>query len=149
MRITEQKLSRHPPPGFCPRPHVIVTLGDEAGHRGRGDASPLPPFSREDAVDCERALAGAIPRLDEIDDDAPPAGAVAAALRRLGRGLDEVPSARFALETALFELVAQQRGLSVASCLDGRPTHERVPVNALLLPEPVESLAERAAGLAA
>jgi o-succinylbenzoate synthase len=128
---------------------VILTLGDDEGRRGQGDCSPLPPFSREDAADCERALRGAIPRLGEIDDAAPPADAVAAALRRLGRSLDAVPSARFALETALFDLVAQRRGVSVAACLGALALHRQVPVNALVLAEPVETLAERAAALAA
>jgi L-alanine-DL-glutamate epimerase-like enolase superfamily enzyme len=88
-------------------------------------------------------------RLGPIDDDAPPRDAVCAALRPLGRAFDAAPSARFALETALFDGIAQRRALSVAECLGGPPVYASVPVNALLVAEPVETLAERAAALAA
>jgi L-alanine-DL-glutamate epimerase-like enolase superfamily enzyme len=136
-----------------PRPHVLLTLVDDEGRWGHGEASPLPPFSKEDAPSCARALQtiadidGA--RLGEIDDGAPPAEAVSAALRRLGRDLEGVPSARFALETALFDLVGQQRGLSIAACLGAPPSPAPVPVNALLFPDPLDTLADRAAPLAA
>src|SRR6185312_5613712 len=72
-------------------------------------------------------------------------------LARVGRDLDGVPSARLALEAALLDLVGQARGLSVAACLrgDAPPAYDRVPVNALLAAEPLETLPERAAGLAA
>jgi L-alanine-DL-glutamate epimerase-like enolase superfamily enzyme len=134
-----------------PRPHVVVTLVDDEGRLGRGEASPLPPFSREDAPACARALnvAGAAVCLDEIDDEAPPAEAVGAALRLLGPDLDGVPCARFALETALFDLIGQRRGLSIAACLGAPPDPAPVPVNALLLPDPLDTLADRAAALAA
>jgi L-alanine-DL-glutamate epimerase-like enolase superfamily enzyme len=60
-----------------------------------------------------------------------------------------VPSARFTLETALLDLVGQQRGLPVASCLGGGPDLPEVPINALLLPDPLDTLAARAEALAA
>lgn len=144
MRIAAARLPMHP----RPRPHLLVQLDDGEGRWGTGDAAPLPPFSREDAGACREALSAVPERLGEIDDAAPPAEAVAAALRRLGRALDAVPSARFALETALFDLLAQRRGISVAACLGG--SDERVvPANALLLPDPLETLAARAEALAA
>jgi o-succinylbenzoate synthase len=132
-----------------PRPHLLVELGDAEGRDGMGEASPLPPFSREDVAACRAALAGAAARLGEIDDGAPPADAVSSALQRFGRDLDAVPSARFALETALLDLVAQQRGLSVAACLGGGPDLPEVPVNALLYPDPLDTLATRADALRA
>ncbi|APR78391.1 O-succinylbenzoate synthase [Minicystis rosea] len=75
--------------------------------------------------------------------------AVTHALRPFGRALEAVPSARFALETALFDLLGQRSGRSVAACLGGTGAYDRVPVNALLVAPPVETLAERAAALAA
>src|SRR5262249_23236675 len=89
-------------------------------------------------------------RLAPLDASAPAAEAVDAALRPLGRALDALPSARFALETAVLDLLAQHRGVSVAACLGGsNRAYASVPANALLLPEPLATLAERAAALAA
>ncbi len=144
MRVTASRVTS----GARPRPHRYLHLTDDEGRHAVGEASPLPPFSREDVAACDHALAGAAERLGEIDDAAPPAAAVDAALQRFGRSLEAVPSARFALETALFDLLAQRRGLSVAACL-GPGAYARVPVNALLLPEPRATLADRAAALAA
>jgi o-succinylbenzoate synthase len=144
MRITASRTTS----GERPRPHRHVRLSDDAGHEGTGEASPLPPFSREDASACDRALFGMAERLGDVDDAARPTDAIATALARLGRSLDAVPSARFALETALLDLIAQRRGLSVAACLGGPPRYELVPVNALLLPDPLSTLADRAAALA-
>jgi L-alanine-DL-glutamate epimerase-like enolase superfamily enzyme len=145
MRVVASSLQR----GTRPRPHVVLWLHDEDGGIGEADAAPLPPFSREDAGACARVLDRVHERLGPLDDGAPPADAVAAALRPCGRALDAAPSARFALETALFDVLARRRALSVAECLGGARSYASVPVNALLLAEPVETLAERAAALAA
>ena len=132
-----------------PRPHLVLQLHDEAGRTGTGEASPLPPFSRDDAPGCERVLTRIHERLGALDAAAPAAEAVDEALRPLGRALDALPSARFALETAVLDLLAQRRGVSVADCLGGSRAYASVPANALLLPEPLATLAERAAALAA
>jgi o-succinylbenzoate synthase len=144
MRVNAVHLSTY----ARPRPHLLVQLVDGEGRRGTGEASPLPPFSREDVAACQRALAGAEDRLGEIDDRALPADAIATALGRFGGDLDAVPSARFALETALLDLLAQQRGLSVAVCLGGGAILAEVPVNALLHAAPLGTLPDRAAALA-
>ena len=144
MRVTASRVTAFE----RPRPHRYLHLTDEEGRHAIGEASPLAPFSREDVAACDRALAHVAVRLGEIDDDAPAAGAVAAALQRLGRSLSAVPAARFALETALFDLIGRRRGLSVAACL-GPGGYRSVPVNALLLPDPLTTLADRAAALAA
>ncbi len=137
-------VSRRPP-----RPRLVLWIADEQGRSGGGDAAPLPPFSRESADDCAQALAGFERRLGAIDDDAPPAEAVSAALARFGAHLDPVPSARLALETALLDLLCQRRGLSISTALGGRIPAPRVPVNGLLLASPESTLAERAATLVA
>lgn len=137
MRVVSSTLQRD----SVPRPALYLTLGDRAGAYGYGEAAPLPPFSREDVDACARALDGLPERLGVIDEGAPQA-----ALARLGSA---PPAARFAVETALLDLVAARRGTSVAEVLAGGPTaYAQVPVNALLR-GPMETLAERAAALAA
>lgn len=131
-----------------PRPSLHLWLADDHGRHGHGDAAPLAPFSRESAVDCARALARLEQHLGPIDDEAPPASAVGAALARFGADLDVVPSARLALETALLDLLGQRWGLSVAACLGGPTSPAPVPVNGLLLAAPEETLAARAVTLA-
>jgi O-succinylbenzoate synthase len=42
---------------------LVVTLTDEMGHVGFGEASPLPDYSPDTLLQCERALEGAaLPR---------------------------------------------------------------------------------------
>ena len=68
MRVVASRLQR----ASRPRPSVLVWLRDDAGRIGVGEASPLPPFSREDAAACERLLARAHEQLGALDDGAPP-----------------------------------------------------------------------------
>ena len=145
MRVTASRLQRSVSP---PRPRLALWLVDDADRIGVGDAAPLAGFSPESVEACARALTGVEDRLGVIDDELPPASAVGAALARFGRDLDAVPAARFALETALFDLVGQRRGLSLAACLGGPPSPARVPVNGLLIAPPEETLADRAVALA-
>jgi o-succinylbenzoate synthase len=130
-----------------PRAHVVVRAVDPDGRVGIGEASPLAPFSREDAVGCHRALLEASGHLGGIEDAGAPAEVVALALARCC--LDDVPAARFAIETALFDLVGQRRGESVATCLRGSSASTTtIPVNALLSIEDPD-VADRASELAA
>jgi L-alanine-DL-glutamate epimerase-like enolase superfamily enzyme len=146
MRVTASRLRRS---GASPRPRLTLWLRDDEGRVGLGDAAPLPGFSPESLEACATALTGVACRLGALDDAAAPAPAIGAALAPFGSELDAVPAARLALETALFDLVGQQRGLSVATCLGGAPSSPRVPVNALLLAPPEATLRDRAAALAA
>jgi o-succinylbenzoate synthase len=143
MRVVASSIQR----AARPRPSVFLTLTDEDGRTGHGDAAPLPPFSREDAEACAQALARAHERIGVVAEGEA-AGAIGAALRPFGGALEAVPAARCALETALLDLLAQRRGVSVAACLGGEDG-VRVPVNALLVAPPLATLAERAAALAA
>jgi L-alanine-DL-glutamate epimerase-like enolase superfamily enzyme len=128
----------------APRPFAVISLVDERGHEGHGDAAPLPPFSPDDADTCFAALDRARD-LGPIDDDRPPLDAIARALEPLA--LASAPSARFAIETALADLIAQRRGSSVAAILGGAAPRD-VPLNGLVMPAPQATLADRAVELA-
>ncbi|MFT3770861.1 MAG: enolase C-terminal domain-like protein [Minicystis sp.] len=145
MRLVGSRIQR----SSRPRSGVFLQLFDEDGRVGQGEAAPLPPFSREDAEGCARALERAHERVGVIEDRAGIVEAIGAALRPMGRALDDVPAARFALETAIFDLIGQRLGVSVAACLGGEAAYASVPVNALLVAPPVETLADRAAAVAA
>ena len=148
MRVTGSRLSRSSPQL---RPRLVLELTDEDHRSGFGDAAPLAPFSLESIEECERALAGIEARLAPIDDGLPPAVAIRTALASFGSELDATPTARLALETALFDLVGQRAGLSVAACLGGGTeiASARVAVNGLLLAQPEDTLADRAVAIAA
>lgn len=97
---------------------LLLELVDDAGLVGLGEASPLPGYSPDDIDGCDRALCDVHERLREVPsepDDA--AAAVEAALAPLTATLDAVPAARFALETALLDLLGQRSGRSIAALL--------------------------------
>lgn len=141
MRVVASRLQR----AARPRPSVLLQLTDEEGRVGQGDAAPLPPFSREDADACARVLAAL--RLGRVEEGLPAGEAISLVLQPTAAALAATPSARLAVETALFDLLAQRRGVSVAALLG--EAGARVPLNALLLAPPLDTLADRAAALAA
>ncbi|AUX31729.1 O-succinylbenzoate synthase [Sorangium cellulosum] len=116
---------------------LVLSLTDDEGRVGLGEATPLPGFSPDTADDDERALAelpgalGAIglPGGDAATSTAAPA--ILRALEPLSSRLRGVPAARFALETALLDLVGQRLGLPASACLGGHRRAE-VQVNGLL-----------------
>ncbi|RMH38950.1 MAG: O-succinylbenzoate synthase [Deltaproteobacteria bacterium] len=80
---------------------VRLQLVDADGRIGQGEASPLDGYSPDTVEQCERALEAALARLPVRVDSIP------AALAELG--VDRaVPAARFAVETAVFDLVGQR-----------------------------------------
>lgn len=125
--------------------------GDDTGGRTRarpgiGEASPLPGFSPETAGDAERALLLLGERLAELGrphtlDDVERAVSLLPA---------DVPSARFALETALLRLIAAERdpALLLAARGSGSPPLAITPAPATLLfsgaPAALAAQAERA-----
>jgi o-succinylbenzoate synthase len=147
MRLTGSRLARV----TCApeRPSLWLELCDDEGHSGLGEASPLPPFSREDIEDVARALRELPRALGEIPTIEPVEESISLVLEPIEPQLLGLPSARFALETALLDLVARRRGLSLAALLGGPAHAAPVPVNALLLASPTETLVERALALAA
>ena len=92
---------------------VLVT--DTEGRIGQGEACPLPGYSSDDVRAAERALAAVF-----VEDISPePAAAVSAASRIRS------PSARFAVETALLDLIGQQREVPLATLLGLLPPKPR------------------------
>ncbi len=83
------------------REGVLLRLHDEAGRVGVGEASPLPGYSADTLEACVAQLEAW------------------AATRDAARVMPAAPAARFALETALAELDAQARGVSLAAALGG------------------------------
>jgi o-succinylbenzoate synthase len=118
VRLASRTLRRYEgalrrPAGAAGRPSaaragLLLTLVDDDGRVGQGEASPLSGHSAETLAAVTQALVDAVPRLGEVTDD------VAATLRRFP-ALDALPSARFAVEVALLDLWAQRRGVSVAA----------------------------------
>ncbi|MDQ2644984.1 MAG: o-succinylbenzoate synthase [Myxococcota bacterium] len=88
------------------RTGVVLRLTDGSGVVGQGEAAPLPGYSRETLEDATRALTALDERrlreLASLEDLGELANAVRAAIPGF------VPSARFALETALLDRLAQR-----------------------------------------
>ncbi|WP_437839798.1 mandelate racemase/muconate lactonizing enzyme family protein [Sorangium sp. So ce1153] len=139
---------------------LVLSLTDDEGRVGLGEATPLPGFSPDAADDDRRALAELPGALGPIDLPVVPASpgaapratafAILRALAPLSSRLRGLPAARFALETALLDLLGQRVGAPVSACLGGHRRHDEVRVNGLLttsvaLPE----MLERARALAA
>ena len=101
------------------RQGLLLRLRDRAGHEGLGEASPLPGYSPDTLEACRAeltAVADALPRAaaraataataaDDPDD-------VDSLIRRV-----RAPAARFALETALLDLLGQRTGQPLWRCL--------------------------------
>lgn len=93
---------------WAERRGLIVTVRDGRGRAGVGEASPLPGFSPDTLDACEAALAAvSLPAALELADVPSVCAAVPA------------PAARFALETALLDLLGQSAGIPVAALLAG------------------------------
>lgn len=103
------------------REGLVLTLRDDAGRIGQGEASPLPGFSTENLQDCERALTAVHERIAGADDEGWP----------IVEELAVLPAARFAFETAIADLQAQAAGVSVAELLGGPRPYSQVAVQAL------------------
>jgi o-succinylbenzoate synthase len=117
LRITAVELQRHGGAmsrvasargAWSARQGVLVQLRDDQGHRGLGEASPLPGYSRDDLAGCEaelRALDSAALAIELGPDGACGRERLAEVTSRV-----RAPAARFAVETALLDLVGQRAG---------------------------------------
>lgn len=112
------------------------------GFVGRGEASPLPGYSRDDQDTCRAELDGCWARLDGLTVDAP----IRATLRD-GVAASGVRSAAavFAVETALLDLVARARGLPAWTVLRGDAHATSIPLSAIAEGGTAEELAACAA----
>ena len=131
---------------------VRIRLHDDQGRLGLGEALPLPGYSRDDADGAERLLAALARQLAE-EGLVVPAGAVGAALIEAtlaphAQALAAAPSARFALECALLDLLARRAGVTAAAWLAGGRPLQQVPVS-VLLPDDVPAAVAAAAAAAA
>lgn len=96
---------------------------------GYGEASPLPGFSQEDAAMAHARLLALQPRLEayEFSGEVEDVSAFLASAE-----LQDCPSARFAVECALLDLIARRRHISLAHLLKGSQPAARVAVNATI-----------------
>ena len=104
------------------RTGLLLELSTDCGWQGYGDAAPLPELGSETLGDSAQWLAQHLPALRGLDPDQ--------ALNRLGPP-SHCSSARCALETALLDLLAQQRHLPLRRLLNPQAA-ERLEVNANL-----------------
>lgn len=90
------------------RSTLMVQLADARGHHGHGEAAPLPNYSSDSVTDCELALRRIAPaRLAALDGLESPGALLDAAAELLP---EQVPAARFALETALLDRLGRRSG---------------------------------------
>ncbi len=101
--------------GRSERAAVLVEVRTDRGAIGLGEAAPLPGMSPDALADAEQAIA-AFARLAGVDL------ADREAARLLVAATTAPPAARFALETALFDALAREHGISLAAllCAPGR-----------------------------
>lgn len=127
-------------PGPAARAAVCLALTDDGGRTGLGEAAPMTstyphwgrglagaPTEPETAAASAAALTAVTDALDALDDRAPPLAAVTAALAPHAQALLGAPAARFALETALLDLLAQRRGIDVCEALRDPATRPAPP----------------------
>ena len=97
------------------RAGFLVTLEDEHGRFGSGEATPLPAFGGEDRTACRTALLRALGPLADGS-----ARRLDAAFRQVAGATHDAPCARAAIESALADLAAQSEALSLARWLRRR-----------------------------
>jgi o-succinylbenzoate synthase len=117
------------------REGLLLQLFSEEGLSGQGEATPLPGYSRDTIEECEAALTALRPDdFGELDLVLP----AAAQVRRWLAAHPLPPAARFAVETALFNLIALRTRRPVAELLGSPVSPHPVPLSALL-PSPLRS----------
>src|SRR5512138_2466049 len=96
--------------GRSERAAVLVEVRSDRGAVGLGEAAPLPGMSPDALEDAERAIAafGRLTGAQLADREA---------ARLLVAATTAPPAARFALETALFDALAREHGISLAALL--------------------------------
>ncbi|MBK6472276.1 MAG: O-succinylbenzoate synthase [Betaproteobacteria bacterium] len=125
-----------------PRSAVRIRLHDGAGGVGHGEALPLAGYSADDADVAEHALGllagpaalhvASAAALGGAGGPGSAAALLEAVLAPHAALLSGAPSARFALECALLDLLARRAGLSAAHWLAQGRALQPVPVSALL-----------------
>jgi o-succinylbenzoate---CoA ligase len=116
--------------GLRERSALIVELATARGARGHGEAAPLPGLSADTLDDAGRAVAALAARVpcdagDGLDAFAALAAEIAPA----------APAARFAIEAALLDALAAERGTTLAALLEagvGAPGAPGLPPSAVV-----------------
>lgn len=138
LRITTVEIRRHGGAvsrvasargAWSARAGLLVELRDDQGHQGLGEAAPLPGYSRDDLAACEaelRAWGGAALTIEPALEPGP-GGDMTPVRARLAEvlGLVRAPAARFALETALLDVMSRRAGWPLWRVL--RALHEPGP----------------------
>lgn len=114
------------------REGLLLRLEDEDGVVGLGEASPLPGYSPDCLEACARALEGIAARLGPLDDTAGAGESLFSALAPVASALEGTPAARFALETALLDVLGQRQGRSLGACLSGGEAMGPVTLNGMV-----------------
>ena len=131
------------------RAGFLVTLEDESGRFGSGEATPLPAFGGEHRTACRAALLRALGPLADGSERS-----LDAAFRQIAGATRDAPCARSAIESALADLAAQCETMSLARWLRrraGLPGEPATGIRAQALvggsdPEAVRASAEAARG---
>ncbi|MDP1900161.1 MAG: enolase C-terminal domain-like protein [Rubrivivax sp.] len=119
------------------REAVRIRLHDGQGTTGLGEALPLPGYSRDDADTAFAVLTELADKTLEVPREASGIAQIAATLAPFDAALVRAPSARFALECALLDLLSRRAGQSAAAWLaKGRQSRALQPVAvSVLLPD--------------
>lgn len=114
---------------YTERAGILLRLADEEGRVGIGEASPLPGFSSDTIDRCEETLRELpVSDIPALSEDLP----IETWLETSAKLLDPLAAAaRFALETALLDLAAQERRVSIAELLRGETEGRTIPLAAL------------------
>jgi O-succinylbenzoate synthase len=122
----------------CARSRAVVSLVDAAGRVGRGECAPLPGYSPDHFEEAHAAIEAAVVRLRDRDLD-----------DLVGATADVTPpSARFAIETAICDLAAQARSVSLAAFLAERTGRVDGPLTRLSVAWVVDDADEAAVAVA-
>ena len=121
---------------------LVLRLFDDDGRMGQGEAAPLPGYSPDDLERVREAISAEPWRtLRSIDERAP----LLSQVRHItGRVDPDLPSARFAIETALLDLLGQRAGRPVHDILASGAPVGTVPLSRLVDAEAVDGLLEAA-----
>jgi o-succinylbenzoate synthase len=121
---------------------LLLTLTDDDGVVGHGEAAPLEPYDGVSLASVEAALAAYGPLLDETATWAP-----GDRLLDRCRARADLPQALAAVDLALWDLAGKRAGVPVAALLAGRPA-AGVEVNATITAEDRRGAAVAAAAAA-
>ena len=111
---------------------VRIALRDEDGTCGWGEALPLPGYSRDDADIAFAVLNELVDVPCQVPQQASGTAQIGATLAPLESALWRAPSARFALECALLDLLSRRAGQSAAAWLAQGRALQAVAVSVLL-----------------